>query len=251
MPDLNILIADDEATFLHATCELLRIEGYSCHAAADAAAAAALCQEEEFDLVIADIKMPGNAGLEFVRELPAYAPGAPVILITGYPTLNTAISALRLTVFDYLCKPLSFDEFLKVIHRAEAQTISMRALRRFQQRLDRWRADAAQLDAHAASAPANPGQATLYTEAFAELACRNLTDAVADLSALARGAARQRGVQDPCRALHCPRLREYSDTLRDAAETLERTRSAFKSKDLARLRKRIEDLLGAANRPYA
>jgi len=238
----SILLADDEETFLEATCELLRLEGYDCHGAADAVAAATQCEQQRFDLIVADIKMPGNGELQFVRELPRLAPGTPIILITGYPTLDTAIEALRLTVFDYLCKPISFDEFHAVITRALESAEALRAMERVRQRLDNWREDAACIQENAASPASRTGNTT-YTAAFADSAYRNLAAAAADLGALTRAVAAKEGVADPCRALHCPRLHEYREVISEAVDILERTRSAFKSQELARLRKRMETML--------
>ncbi|MCI0692942.1 response regulator [candidate division KSB1 bacterium] len=62
--------------------------------------------KNRYDLLIADIKMPGNDELEFIEEPPAIAEGLPVILVTGYPSLNTAIKSTRLHVAGYMMKPL-------------------------------------------------------------------------------------------------------------------------------------------------
>lgn len=239
---VSILLADDEETFLEATCELLRLEGYDCHGALDAAAATSLCRQQRFDLVVADIKMPGNTELQFVRELPRLSPGTPIVLITGYPALDTAIEALRLTVFDYLCKPISFDAFHAVVIRAVENAEAHRAMERVRTRLDAWREDAACIQENAAT-PANRTGQTAYTAAFAESAYRNLAAAAADLGALTRAVASKEGVADPCRAMHCPRLHGYQQVIEEAVEVLERTRSAFKSKELAHLRKRMEAML--------
>ena len=89
----RILIADDEETFLMSTADLLRNEGFECDCAPDATSAAQMLRSGDHDLLIADIKMPGNFELEFIRDLPQIAEGLPVILVTGYPTLDTAIQS--------------------------------------------------------------------------------------------------------------------------------------------------------------
>jgi CheY-like chemotaxis protein len=100
------LIADDEETFLLSTADLLRREGYHCDCAPDGKRAAEMLGKGEYDLLIADIKMPGNGNLELVREMPRLAEGLPVILVTGYPSLKTAMESFQLPVAAYLPKPV-------------------------------------------------------------------------------------------------------------------------------------------------
>lgn len=111
----RILIADDEETFLRATADLLRGQGYDCHTAADGMAAADLLRQLEFDLVIADIKMPGNAELELVKSMSELETRIPVLIVTGYPSLESAIQAITLPVAAYLVKPVDFEELLKQV----------------------------------------------------------------------------------------------------------------------------------------
>ncbi len=108
----RILIADDEETFLYSTADILRREGYDCSCASDARAATEMLRMESYDLLIADIKMQGNADLEFIKALPQIADGMPVILVTGYPSLNSAIESIQLPVVAYLVKPVELKELL-------------------------------------------------------------------------------------------------------------------------------------------
>jgi len=108
----RILIADDEESFLYSTADILRREGYDCSCALDARAATEMLRKESYDLLIADIKMQGNADLEFIKALPRIADGMPVILVTGYPSLNSAIESIQLPVVGYLVKPFELDELL-------------------------------------------------------------------------------------------------------------------------------------------
>src|SRR5689334_4884686 len=98
----HILIADDEQTFLDSTADLLRREGYQVQCAPDAPSAVALLRQNSFDLLIADINMPGNPDLELISEVRRSATGLPVILVTGYPSTKTAIHAVQLAVVSYL-----------------------------------------------------------------------------------------------------------------------------------------------------
>jgi DNA-binding NarL/FixJ family response regulator len=122
----HILIADDEPTFLQATAELLRKHGYECTCASDGSTAAELVRETHFDLVIADIKMPGNTELELVRELSRLSESLPVILVTGYPSLDTAIGSVELPVVAYLVKPIDFSDLLEQVRFSLSESLPAR-----------------------------------------------------------------------------------------------------------------------------
>jgi len=113
MTDLGrILIADDEHTFLDSMADLLRREGHQCDCAPNAIVAADLLRRNDYDLLIADIKMEGNFELELIRDIPQIAGGMPVILVTGHPSLKSAIQSVQLPVVAYLVKPFEFKELL-------------------------------------------------------------------------------------------------------------------------------------------
>ena len=118
MDAARILLADDEATFLAATADLLRREGYVCDEVGDAAAALALVSEGHYDLLITDLEMPGNADLQLVRDVGARSGGLPVIILTGYPSVRSAVASIELPVAAYLTKPVSFPLLLEIGERA-------------------------------------------------------------------------------------------------------------------------------------
>ena len=86
----SILIADDEDTFRQSTAYLLQQRGYKCDCAADGPEALRLFQSNHYDLLVADIHMPGNQDLGLIRRAQQVTGGMPVILVTGYPCLETA-----------------------------------------------------------------------------------------------------------------------------------------------------------------
>ncbi len=110
----RILIADDEESVLLSTADLLRIEGYECACASDAKTAFDMLRRKKYDLLIADIKMQGNSDLQLIKKLPEFAPRMPVILVTGYPSLSSAVQSMKLPVVGYLIKPFEFTELLTV-----------------------------------------------------------------------------------------------------------------------------------------
>jgi two-component system response regulator HydG len=116
----RILIADDEPLFLRTTAALLRKEGFECSTAATGAAALDALANEKFDLVLSDLNMPGNFKLELLKEGRTKWPEIPLIVVTGAPSLPTAIESVRLGITDYLLKPVKLSDLLSSIRRALA-----------------------------------------------------------------------------------------------------------------------------------
>ncbi len=114
----KLLLADDEETFRNSVAVLLRREGYQCDVASTADDAMARLAEGPYDLLITDLRMPGNMDLELLKAAAAGGGVLPVIVVTGYPSVPTAVEALRAAVVDYLVKPFDFDELLRAVRRA-------------------------------------------------------------------------------------------------------------------------------------
>jgi DNA-binding NarL/FixJ family response regulator len=114
----RVLLVDDEADFLDMTARMLRHAGYECETARDSTEALCAVTRAPYDVVIADINMAGNRELELVRDIRERFSDLPVILITGNPSLGTAIAALRLAAIDYIVKPPEREEFVKRIDKA-------------------------------------------------------------------------------------------------------------------------------------
>src|SRR5436309_4941689 len=113
MPQHRILLADDDEIFRETTASFLRRLGYECVTAPEASTVLSLMRESNFDLLISDIEMPGNANLELVKQVSELAYGFPVILLTGHPTVESAVESVRLPVVAYLMKPSSPEELEK------------------------------------------------------------------------------------------------------------------------------------------
>ncbi|HAC92370.1 MAG TPA: sigma-54-dependent Fis family transcriptional regulator [Planctomycetaceae bacterium] len=125
----KILIVDDEPLFLQTTCQLLRNEGADCSTAVDAPSALVELEKKsaearEFDLVLTDLNMPGNLRWELLQAGRHRWSHVPMIVITGVPSLPSAIESLRLGVTDYLLKPVAFPELLTSVRRALANAVS-------------------------------------------------------------------------------------------------------------------------------
>jgi two-component system nitrate/nitrite response regulator NarL len=111
----KLLLADDEETFSSSVAVLLRREGYLCDVASSAGDAIEKLTQSPYDLLITDLRMPGNGDLELLK---AAAGSLPVIVVTAYPSVPTAIEALRFAVVDYIVKPFDFEELLRAVQRA-------------------------------------------------------------------------------------------------------------------------------------
>ncbi len=117
----RILVADDEPLYRETTSELLRDEGYECLCVENANDAIEVLKEHSFDLILSDLNMPGNLKLELLKEGRTKYSHVPMIVITGVPSIPSAIESVRLGIADYLLKPVKFDELLAAVRRALEQ----------------------------------------------------------------------------------------------------------------------------------
>ena len=120
MAEERILIADDEPLYLRTTAALLRKAGYACVTATDGAAALEALTREPVDLVLSDLNMPGNLKFELLQEGRRQWPEIPLIVVTGAPSLPSAIESVRLGIADYLLKPVKYEDLLASVKRALA-----------------------------------------------------------------------------------------------------------------------------------
>lgn len=113
-----ILVVDDEPDMRMALTQVLNCSGYSVSAASSGHEALEKFREEQFKLIISDVKMPKMSGMEFLQEVKKLSPQIPVIMITGYGTISNAVEAMKEGASDYLIKPFSFDHLEAVVKKA-------------------------------------------------------------------------------------------------------------------------------------
>ncbi len=117
----KILIIDDDEGIVYALRQLFLKDGYAVAEARDAFKGLEILPSEKPTLVIMDINMPGMNGLDTLREIKKTHPTLPVIMVTGYGTVETAVRAMQFGAFDYLTKPLDIQQVRKVTAEAIAR----------------------------------------------------------------------------------------------------------------------------------
>jgi len=117
---LRVLAVDDNASLLRFLVSAFTANGCAVTAAPTAEQALELIARDTFDLVVSDIKMPGLTGLDLLRAVKGRQPATPVVLITGAPSVNSAVFGLRHGAYDYLPKPFSIKEVQQLVERVRA-----------------------------------------------------------------------------------------------------------------------------------
>ena len=113
-----MLIVDDEVALARALERVLRAAGFDVTTTNDPTKALEAIMQTPFDVVLSDITMPGMTGVDLLRVLRAYDLDVPVILMTGNPTLETAVEAVALGALQYLHKPVANDVVVQAVERA-------------------------------------------------------------------------------------------------------------------------------------
>jgi CheY-like chemotaxis protein len=233
----SILLVDDEETFRESTSRLLRRKGFDCQCAHDGDAAVEALQGRRFDMMVADIRMPGNPDLRTVQAARELDGHMPVVLVTGYPATDTAIRGIELSVVAYLTKPLDFDELLGHVKSAIENSRNRRALAAVRERLQTCLAD---LDTTQSGptpgAAANGKLVSLGT-------IRTLAACLSELLELCARLRIDGCAHDLCELLDCPQRPVHRQALVETIAVLKKTKETFKSKDLAELRTKLEALL--------
>ncbi|UCB52010.1 MAG: response regulator [Candidatus Zixiibacteriota bacterium] len=130
-PAHNVLVVDDENTVCNSCRKILTQEGYNVEIALSGEEALNKVKGNGFDVVIADWKMPEIDGIEVARRIKKEKPNIAVIMITGYPSVESSIKAVRAGVSDYVLKPFSPQELSDAMTRAlgKGDAVPMGAVR--------------------------------------------------------------------------------------------------------------------------
>src|SRR5882672_9343023 len=126
MPPNSVLVVDDEESVATTIEAILRLDGHEVTAVTSGADAVRLLNQRQFDIVLTDLRLADIDGVEVLKEVQKTSPDTAAIMLTGYASLESAISALRSGAYDYLMKPSDVEELRATINRA----IERRELRR-------------------------------------------------------------------------------------------------------------------------
>ncbi len=242
-PAGRVLLADDEEIYLLATADLLRAEGFQVDCARDGDEVLRQMEAQDYDVLVSDILMPGNPDMEMLKRIPPRNAGLPIILATGYPSAQTAIQAIDLNVLAYLVKPAAFPDLLARVREGVAQRRVQRAVQASSRRVQDW---AREWEDLATSLGRSSRAGVSSVQQMLGMALGRMGETLLDLKNLVDLSLAD-GESGPgaCPVLRCPRLEMYEALIREGIETLERTKSAFKSRELGDLRQRLERMVQA------
>jgi CheY-like chemotaxis protein len=116
--NVRILVIDDEEIVHASLKKILTRVGYDIQSAFSAKDGLKQLDQVQYNLIIVDLMMPEMNGIQFLEALRERTSRPPVLMITGYPTISTAVQALRLGAVDYIAKPFTRKELLSPVHRA-------------------------------------------------------------------------------------------------------------------------------------
>ena len=114
----KVLVVDDDLEMCGLLSDVLKGEDFSVTAIHDSFEASKILKKEEFDVVITDLKMKGLKGLDLLEEAKKVAPLTPVIIITAFGTVESAIKAMKMGAYDYITKPFQMDELVITVKKA-------------------------------------------------------------------------------------------------------------------------------------
>lgn len=119
--NFRVLIAEDEEITRKHLADVLRDENYDVVSVNNGVDALEEIKSNDFDILIADIKMPGMDGLELLSRVKKISPETAVLVITGFGSINSAVEAMKKGAFDYLPKPFDLDELLLKVKQVRTQ----------------------------------------------------------------------------------------------------------------------------------
>jgi DNA-binding NtrC family response regulator len=114
----RLLIVDDDSAMREMLASLFQEQGYATDSAESFDAAVARLADAEYDAVLSDIKMPGRSGIDLVGELRRLRPETPIVLMTAFGSIDSAVEAMRAGAFDYVTKPFEPEAVLFALERA-------------------------------------------------------------------------------------------------------------------------------------
>ena len=114
----NILIAEDDRHTMEGLTEILQEEGYAVTGVPNGQQAIEVASQSSFDILLTDMKMPKLNGMDLISKMKTVCPQTKIIMMTAFATVETAVQALRDGAFNYITKPIDFEQLLGTIQSA-------------------------------------------------------------------------------------------------------------------------------------
>lgn len=133
----EVLVVDDDPSVLDTVASLIEAHHYTVVPCSAAEQALAFCREHPVNVVVTDIRMPAMSGLELLDRLHHIYPDLPVILMTAYAELNTAVDAIRKGAFDFIIKPFAAEHLIHTIRKAVKYSELVQIEKNYKRQLER------------------------------------------------------------------------------------------------------------------
>ncbi len=115
---IKVLLVDDEKDFIESLAERLQLRDFNVSTALNGTDAVNLIKENEYDVIVLDVKMPGKDGIETLKEIKNITQLPQVIMLTGHATVETAIQGMKVGAYDYIMKPTVTEDLINLINKA-------------------------------------------------------------------------------------------------------------------------------------
>jgi len=115
---IKLLLVDDEEDFIESLAERLQLRDFEVTTALNGNDAINLVKENDYDVIVLDVKMPGKDGIETLREIKNIKLLPQVIMLTGHATVETAIQGMKVGAYDYIMKPTFTEDLIALINQA-------------------------------------------------------------------------------------------------------------------------------------
>jgi DNA-binding NtrC family response regulator len=135
-PVRTLLVVDDDVAMRQMLASLFRDRGFQVREAGSVAHALEFAREVDFDAVLTDVRMPGRSGIELLGELRRMRPDTPVLVMTAFGSIDSAVEAMRAGAFDYIAKPFEPDVVMFAVDRALGQRALEEENRRLRRAVD-------------------------------------------------------------------------------------------------------------------
>jgi len=136
----RMLVIDDEKVVLESCRKIFEAEGFDVTTTKDPQEGLKLVSDSSFDVILCDWKMPGFDGMDVIEEIDRRSPDSTVVMISGYPTVGRATEAMKRGAMDYIAKPFTPEEIIRVVKKAERRKVTdeKKALGQFESVMKAW-----------------------------------------------------------------------------------------------------------------